>query len=309
MDPDILAYHRQQHLLLQSQGWRLRQALVNRGVEGLSDDDDTDTAAAQIVDWECDQATMESPKPCLFSLQAAPGTKVVAPRPPHSKWITKEQDKDLSWITLSSLIQLRRQDPTKVEPLWHDRYRILSTWFDPHHAHSLYPYLTPRAALVTSLLDSPLFTMTAQHGLATTVATYIMVSLVGTAVLALVTVLTLPVWEVVVQQWWTASWWWQQWPVWGRWVHAAFPLKFLIVQYLWKYIALCVSTMRTAAQTQLVQWECQLWEDCIPQTRSVPAASSKNELQDDDEDDFQDSFDDDMNDTDDDEEDEWEDLR
>ena len=236
----LRAYRWQQQLYLQSRSMQLRQALLARGLDGLHHSPEALETAQKHkpVDWDCALATTSHPKSCLYSYDAEPGTKVVAPRD------------TTQWISLQALNRLRRSDPTKVEPLWHSQYSILGTWLnaaDP--TYSMYPYLSPTASVVSFLLDSP-------------------VVLVGGLVLAAVTVflVTLPFWESLVTTLLTSSLLWMQWPNWGRFIHAALPLKLLLGQMAWKGIALAVSKAYHTLRQRLVEWECQLWEECLPLT-------------------------------------------
>lgn len=221
----------------------LRQALIQRGLTEL-EHSVTDAASLQPVDWDCALATPDSPKSCLYSFDAPEGSKVIAP-------IDTEQ-----WITLAALNRLRRNDPTKVEPLWHSKYSILSTWFHPNNsAFSLYTHLSPIGTVLSIMLDSP-FILAAAMWFTT----------------ALVVLLTLPLWEYAVKLFLTHPILWQQWHQWGRFVHAALPLKLLLGQMAWKAFATLFASVYYQLRTKLVEWECQLYETCIPLT-IVPGAA------------------------------------
>jgi len=241
----VTAYRLQQQLLLQSRSLILRQALLQRGVDALQHGggasgagSDGSPVVAKLVDWDCAQATERHPKSCLYSFDAETGSKVIAP-------LDTEQ-----WITLSALNRLRRTDPTKVEPLWHSQYHILSNWFAPSSPYSLYTHLTLFPGTVLSLLlDAPVI-----------LASVLVLSLV------LALLLTLPVWEGMLQTIMTSPTLWLQWPNWGRFVHAALPLKLLLGQLAWKVVATGFGQLYSKLRTQLVEWECQILEDCIPLT-------------------------------------------
>ena len=123
----LRAYRWQQQLYLQSRSMQLRQALLARGLDGLHHSPEALEEAKKHVpvDWDCALATRQHPKSCLYSFDAEPGTKVVAPRD------------TTQWISLSALNRLRRNDPTKVEPLWHSQYSILATWLNPESQYSM----------------------------------------------------------------------------------------------------------------------------------------------------------------------------
>ena len=237
--PDVEAeqqYRIQQQLLLQSRSVMLRQALIDRGLEALQFTA-SDTEVAKPTDWDCAKATGDSPKSCLYSFDAQLGSKVIAPRD------------TTQWITLTALNRLRRTDPSKVEPLWHSKYSILQAWFNPNSPHSLYTYLSPRAALLSFVLDAP---MVLGAALAFTLLTIFL--------------LTFPLWETILTGFLTSSFLWMQWPNWGRFVHAAFPLKLLLGQMAWKFVASALGRLHGKVRTELVEMECQLWEECIPRT-------------------------------------------
>jgi hypothetical protein len=239
---DVSAYRTRQQLYLQSRSLLLRQALIGRGLDALDHDagggdEGGAKKRAKPVDWDCAVATEAHPKSCLYSFDAETGAKVLAPLD------------TTHWITLAALNRLRRTDPTKVEPLWHSQYNILSTWWHPSHVFSLYTYLTPLGAFVSFLLDSPLL-------LASTLLGFVLLS-------ALV---TLPVWEHLAQIIVTHPVIWQQWPSWGRFVHAALPLKLLLGQMAWKAVAQVFGRLYGRVRTHLIDWECQILETCIPVT-------------------------------------------
>ena len=301
-------YQLQQHLLLQSQSVLLRQALIDRGLDGLQfldanqirsdnnygDDDDDDSAIvvpAKPVDWECALATEQEPKSCLFSLDAQLGTKVIAPRHESSSSSfssTDNNNNQLQWITLSSLNRLRREDPTKVDPLWHSRHAVLSTWFDTTATspYSLYGYLNPKAALLSAILDC--------HVLWTSP---LILTLITGSFMTLLLFITIPFWEPMMTQFLISSFLWKNWSSWARFTRAAFPLKLLVAQYIWKVVAHGMNQLQSHVYANLVTWEGHLWEDCIPRTileeHEKMDWTSQEQNDDDDEEDDEDDEDDD----------------
>jgi hypothetical protein len=233
---ELQAYRLQQQLYLQSRSLQLRQALIARGLTALQHGAVEETVSRH-VDWDCAVATAENPKSCLYSFDAEQGSKVVAP-------IDTDQ-----WITLSALNRLRRTDPTKVEPLWHSQYSILKTWLQPASQYSLYNHLTPTGQLLSFILDAPIVLATAM----------VLVGFLGLVV-------TLPFWEGLVQTILTHPLIWKQWPQWGRFVHAALPLKLLLGQLAWKAMAAIFGRVYARVRDQLIEWECQIWEECMPLT-------------------------------------------
>jgi hypothetical protein len=190
----------------------------------------------------------------LYSFDAQHGSKVVAPF------------ETTQWITLAALNRLRRNDPTKVEPLWHSQYRILKAWFHPASPYSFYTHLTLPGTVLSCLLDMPLLLATALLGVA------------GMAVLV-----TWPLWEMLLKRFLTAPILWLQWHQWARFLHAALPLKLLLGQMAWKGLASLFGMAFMNIRGQLVEWECQLLEDCTPLTI---VEESKEEDDDDEEEDF-----------------------
>lgn len=229
-------YQLQQLLLLQSRSFTLRKALISRGLKSLQFTKDS-TDQPKLADWDCAVSTVESPKTCLISFEPELGTKLIKPSDsPH-------------WITLTVLNRLRRIDPSNVEPLWYSQYAILKSWFDSNSPYSLYSYLSPQAAVLSFLLDSPMIYATS---MALTIVFLFM--------------LTFPIWEAILTNALTSSGFWLQWPNWARVVHAPLPLKLFLGQLAWKSIAGVLGKLHTRVRNELIELECQLWEECIPLT-------------------------------------------
>lgn len=248
-DPQALlqAYRWQQQLYLSSRSLQLRQALIGRGLSELqhSVKDTAANSASAVTDWDCAVSSDQHPKSCLYSLDAEVGAKVIAP----ATTITDKQQQHHQWITVSALNRLRRNDPTKVEPLWHSQYAILSTWFSPTHPFSVATHLTATGTLLNYLLDSP-------HVL----------TIAMSAMLILTFLLTLPVWESLGQTILTFPALWHYWPTWGRFVHAALPLKLLIGQVAFNFLQSIFFSLYARIRSQLVEWECRMLEECLPIT-------------------------------------------
>lgn len=231
-------YQMEQILLLQSRSTKLRQALTERGL--LQDYATLDAPTTpQPVDWDCALATEEYPKPCLYSFDAEPNTKVVAPLG------------STQWISLASLNRLRRTDPTKVEPMWHNQYAIFASWFrnGSKSPFSMYAHVPWQGLVLTLLLDNPLVLKAAVL-----------------AVLTLVLMITRPIWESMLTLLLTSQFLWKRWPNWARFVHAALPLKILLGQMSWKGLTIVFSKLQGIATEYLIQIECRIWEDAIPLT-------------------------------------------
>jgi len=233
----LRAYRLQQQLYLQSRSLQLRQALISRGFDELQHTARDSSTVVSEIDWDCALATEDYPKSCLYSFDAETGSKVLAPV------------NTTDWITLSALNRLRRNDPTKVEPLWHSQYHILRTWLSPAHKYSLYTHLNPVGTVLALLLDAPF-----------------MLSMAMGITLGLIFLATFPVWESLIQTFVCSSLVWKQWPHWGRFLHAAMPLKLLMFQMSFKGVSKVLNNLYSKIRTQLVEWECRIMEDCIPLT-------------------------------------------
>lgn len=231
------AYRLQQQLYLQSRSLQLRQALIHRGLDELEHTVKDASQQQSEIDWDCALSTAEYPKSCLYSFDAEENSKVLAP-------VNTTQ-----WITLSALNRLRRNDPTKVEPLWHSQYAILKTWLSPNHKYSVYTHLDFVGTVLSFLLDAPVI-------LAMAIGFSVVVGFL----------LTFPFWEGLIQTAITMPTLWRYWPHWGRFVHAALPLKLLLAQLSFKYISQGFGKIYGSIRNRLVEWECRILEDCTPLT-------------------------------------------
>ena len=235
----------EQILLLQARSAKLREALTQRGLLQDYTTLDAPTAPLQNVDWDCALATEEHPKSCLYSFDAEPNTKVVAP-------FGTDQ-----WISLSALNRLRRTDPTKVEPMWHNQYAIFASWFRATSGSrkstlspvSMYAHLPWQGYVLALLLDNPLVLKAAVL-----------------AVLMMALAVTRPIWEGFLTVLLTSQFLWKRWPSWARFVHAALPLKLLLGQMSWKGLTIVFGKLQGIATEYLIQTECRIWEDAIPLT-------------------------------------------
>lgn len=232
-----------QQLLMQLRSTVLSEALAKRGVPGITTLVDISTADGdkppEKVDWDCAMSTEDDPKTCLYSFDAEPNTKVVAP-------IDTNQ-----WITLSAINRLRRTDPTKVEPMWHSQYAILDSWFGDDSQFSLLQHVGVKGFLITLLLDTAKGAVL--NGL-------LMVGILSTMLLLL------PVLEFGINRSLVSGLLWSHWPTWGRIIHAALPLKLLLAQLSWKFLAKMFGKLQTRVREYIVDVECDLLESCIPLT-------------------------------------------
>lgn len=53
---------------------------------------------------------------------------------------------------------------------------------------------------------------------------------------------------------------------WTRIANSALPFKLLIAQVSWKFLAGKFSTLESHIREQIVDYECQILEDCVPLT-------------------------------------------
>ena len=235
----LQAYRMQQQALLQLRATFLSEALARRGIPlPTMADVSTPTGAAppQPVDWDCSMSTLEEPKSCMISFDAEPNTKVVAPLG------------NPNWISVSALNRLRRNDPSKVEPMWHSQYAILKSWFDTESEYSILQHVGMQGFLLNALLQ----------GVRLHVA--LALSLVVT------TILCLPILEYVVNRVLVSGLLWSRWASWGRFIHAALPLKLLLGQMTYKFLAGRFLQLVEVVKERLVELESHMLEQRIPLT-------------------------------------------
>jgi len=244
-EAEKLARHRaEQQLLYQLRSTYLTEILASRGVPNLPTLASVSTSDGdrppEKVDWDWALSTEDEPRSCLYSFDAEPYTKVVAPRGTDQ------------WISLSALNRLRRTDATKVEPMWHSRYSILSSWFSEDSEYCMLQHVGIKGFFVSSvLLDG--FNGMALRSL-----------LVLTALCALI--LLLPIIEYVLGRILVSAPFWSQWTTWGRILRAGFPLKLLLGQMAWKGVASCFTRVENAVREYIVDMECDILEECVPVT-------------------------------------------
>lgn len=240
----LLKYRAEQQMLYQLRSTYLTEMLASRGVPNLPTIASVSTPDGErppeSVDWDCALSTDDDPKSCLYSFDAEPGTKVVAP-------LGTDQ-----WISLSALNRLRRTDPTKVEPMWHSRYAILRSWFSDESEYSLLQHVGIKGFFVSSVL------LDGGNGM-------VLRSLLILSVLSAL-VLLMPLIEYVVGRIIVSAPFWSQWMTWGRIVRAGFPLKLLIGQLVWKGVATCFTKLENEVREYIVDLECEILEDSVPVT-------------------------------------------
>ena len=271
----LCKYRTEQQLLYQLRSTYLSEMLALRGVPlptivsvATADGD----KPPEKVDWDCAMCTEDDPKSCLYSFDAEPNTKVVAP-------VGTDQ-----WISLSALNRLRRTDPTKVEPMWHSRYSILRSWFSDESEFSMLQHVGVKGFVISSVL------LDGGNGL---VLRSLLIMTVMSAIITL-----MPLLEFIVQRIIVSAPFWAQWQTWGRIVRAGFPLKLLIGQLAWKGVATAFTKLENDVREYIVDMECDILEESVPLT--VGDVLSEGEEEADDENGEEDSYDDEYDDEEDD---------
>ena len=239
----LCKYRTEQQLLYQLRSTYLSEMLALRGVPlptivsvATADGD----KPPEKVDWDCAMCTEDDPKSCLYSFDAEPNTKVVAP-------VGTDQ-----WISLSALNRLRRTDPTKVEPMWHSRYSILRSWFSDESEFSMLQHVGVKGFVISSVL------LDGGNGL---VLRSLLIMTVMSAIITL-----MPLLEFIVQRIIVSAPFWAQWQTWGRIVRAGFPLKLLIGQLAWKGVATAFTKLENDIREYIVDMECDILEESVPLT-------------------------------------------
>ena len=252
----VLKFRTDQQMLYQLRSTYLTEMLAARGVPlptitSVSTPDGE--KPPEKTDWDCALSTDEEPKSCLYSFDAEPDTKVVAP-------LGTDQ-----WISLTALNRLRRTDPTKVEPMWHSQYGVLQSWFADSSEFSLLQHVGIKGFFVSSVL------LDGGNGMA-------LRSLLVLSVMSLL-ILFMPLIEYTVQRILVSAPFWNRWTFWGRIARAGFPLKLLIGQYVWKAVALAFRKLENQVREYVVDLECEILEDSVPITVGIGAEDSDVEIQ------------------------------
>eukprot|EP00535_Pseudo-nitzschia_heimii_P006128 CAMPEP_0197184944 /NCGR_PEP_ID=MMETSP1423-20130617/10913_1 /TAXON_ID=476441 /ORGANISM="Pseudo-nitzschia heimii, Strain UNC1101" /LENGTH=358 /DNA_ID=CAMNT_0042635897 /DNA_START=221 /DNA_END=1295 /DNA_ORIENTATION=- len=238
----LQAYRMKQQVLLQLRATFLSEALAKRGlpIPSLRDVSMPDgKVPPKKVDWDCALSTEADPKHCLISYEPEPGSKLLVPMELAST------DK---WITLSALNRLRRDDPSKVEPMWSDKYAILSSWFGANSRYSLLQHVGPKGFVLSMLLD--------RNRLPTVAGLLLIFTIIQ----------LLPIIEILANRFLVSGYLWSRWFTWHRYVHIGLPFKLLIVQTVFSYVSKGFSILVSFIKDKLVDLECQILEETIPLT-------------------------------------------
>ncbi|MGK3751690.1 MAG: hypothetical protein ACI8RD_003991 [Bacillariaceae sp.] len=250
----LLAYRMKQQVLLQLRATALSEALVARGLP-IPSLRDVSTLDGKIkpkkVDWDCALSTEEDPKHCLISYEPEVGSKLIVPME-----LAGDTDK---WITLRELNRLRREDPSKVEPMWSDKYAILSSWFSPQSRYSLLQHVGLKGVLLNTLLEGSTL------------------SIVVGMLLVMGIVIFMPVIEYIVGRFLVSGYLWMKWTSWARFVHVGLPFKLVIFQIVFGQVAKLFAKLVSLAKDKLVNLECKILEETIPLTVGVPTILDEEE--------------------------------
>ena len=131
----------------------------------------------------------------------------------------------------------------------HSQYAIVEGWFGDNSPYSLLQHLGVEGLLLSMLLD----------------ATVVLRGLLAMGVLSVIIVF-MPIIEYVVNRFLVSGTFWGHWPTWGRIVHAALPLKLLLGQLAWKFMASSFGKLETRVRDYVVDLECDMLERNLPLT-------------------------------------------
>jgi hypothetical protein len=158
--------------------------------------------------------------------------------------------------------------------MWHSQYAILYSWFGDNSEYSLLQHVGIKGFLITLLLD------TARGALLKSVLVVGILS---------VLILFMPMIEFIVNRALVSSMFWLRWPTWGRFVHAALPLKLLLGQLGWKFLASSFGKLESRVRDSIVDMECAILEESIPLTVGPGSQDVDISLEDEDGDVFMDA--------------------
>ena len=85
-------------------------------------------------------------------------------------------------------------------------------------------------------------------------------------VIILSALLLLPILEYIVASILVSKPFWDKWNNWARFAHAALPLKLLLGQITWKFMAGLFTKLETTIKEALIDVECSMLEEAIPVT-------------------------------------------
>jgi len=160
--------------------------------------------------------------------------------------------------------------------MWHSQYAILKSWFDDESQYSIMQYVGFKGFIISTIL------LDLGKGL-------VLKALLAFSILSLLVIFS-PIIEVITSRILTSSTLWMKWRSWGRWIHAALPLKILIGQMIWKFVAGGFGKLENVVRDYIVDLECSILEESIPVTMSSTTGSMEHSSNDDDDDDDDDDL-------------------
>lgn len=243
LSPD-LKWRIQQQQLLQLRSTFLSEALAARGIP-LTTMMEVSTLDSEKppdeIDWDCVLSTESDPKSCLYSFDAQPNTKVLAPTSTNQ------------YISLIALNRLRRTDPSKVEPMWHSQYSILKSWFGEDSPYSLMQHVGIKGFFVSTVL------LDWGNGI-------VLKGIVLSTLWMVWSLFAFPMVEYISKRFLVSGLFWSIYGHWSKIVHAAFPFKLLLAQMGWKFVVGKLDDLTNYIRDYIVEWECQILEECVPVT-------------------------------------------
>lgn len=133
--------------------------------------------------------------------------------------------------------------------MWHSQYAVLKSWFGDDSAFSVLQHSGPRGLILSLLLDQRI----------------VLRALLSIAFM-LAAIVFLPLLDFFVNRTLVSSILWMNWPQWARIVHAALPLKLLLTQMAWKFMAKMFGKVEQRVKDTLVEMECATLEESTPLT-------------------------------------------
>ena len=151
--------------------------------------------------------------------------------------------------------------------MWHSQYAIRKSWFGDDSSFSVLQHCGPTGLVLSLLLD---------HSM-------VLKALLTTAMI-LAILIFLPILDFWMSRMLVSSTIWINWPQWARIVHAALPLKLLLGQMGFKFLANLFGKVEQRVRDALVELECVNLEQCIPLTVGPGSEVIEIEIEEDEED-------------------------
>ena len=253
----LQAYRMQQQTLLQLRATELSEALALRGLPIPSMESASTPVGAtppKKVDWDCALSTKDKKLTCMYTFDDEYGTKFIAPIDPKRGEPLSDE-----WITVAALNRLRRNDRSKVLKMWHDKYAILDSWFTADSEYSVLQHVGPEGILLNFLLDDLILTVVVAIGV------------------TFLTLLFLPLLEMIAIRFLVSGTLWMRWISWGRFVHLGLPFKLMVGSWLLKTMLSGFAYVKGKVKEALVELECENMADSLPLTLGVPTLAHVDE--------------------------------